>query len=94
MTNAITLEQFEQIDGLFNACLHRPELEQIIAHPYATGEYLRRVYFRPEWELMDACVDAIGLTASQDFASAIDCAAHILTDCLTGKMETIDRRAA
>lgn len=92
MTNAITLEQFEKINDLFNACLRRPDLEKIMAHPQTTDA--RRAYFRPEWELMDACVDAIGFEASQDFASATDCAATILTNCLTGKMETIDREAA
>ncbi len=93
MANSITLRQFEQIDGLFNACLRRPEIEAVMAHPNASRDYLRNVYFRPEWELTDACVDAIGLEAFEAYASAIDCAAHILTDCLLGKVEVLDEAA-
>ena len=94
MSNTITLQQFEQIDGLFNACLHRPSLEQVMAHPLASAEYVREVYHRPEWRLFDACVDAIGLAAAQDFPGATDCAATVLTDCLLGKVEVLDREAA
>lgn len=89
----ITLTQFEQIDGLFNACLRRPDIEAVMAHPLASRDYVRNVYFRPEWELTDACVDAIGLEAFEVFASATDCAAHLLTDCLTGKVEVLDVEA-
>lgn len=93
-TATITLQQFEQIDGLFNACLYRPDLERVMAHPLASAEYLREVYHRPEWKLFDACVEVIGLDAAQAFPSAIDCAAAILTDCLTGKVEVLDMEAA
>ena len=86
----ITLQQFEQIDGLFQACLNRPSLEAVMAHPLASQDYLRTVYFRPEWELLDACIEAIGYDAANAFPSTIDCAAFILTDALTGKVEVID----
>lgn len=89
----ITLQQFEQIDGLFNHCRHRPELEAVSSHPLASADYIRSVYFRPEWELMDACIEAIGYDAANDFPSAIDCAASILTDCLIGKVEVVDMEA-
>lgn len=90
----ITLQQFEQIDGLFNACLRRPDLEVVMAHPLASADYVRNVYFRPEWELLDACIDAIGYAAADAFPSTIDCAASILTDCLTGKASVLDALAA
>lgn len=83
MATNITLQQFEQIDGLFNHCLRRPAIERVMAHPLASRDYVRNVYFRPEWELEDACVDAMGLEYVQGFASAIDAAAEILTRALT-----------
>jgi hypothetical protein len=78
-----TLAQFEKIDGLFNACLHRPDIEQVMAHPLASRDYVRNVYFRPEWELEAACVDVMGLEAVQAFPSAVDAAADFLTRCLS-----------
>jgi len=90
----ITLQQFEQIDGLFQACLNRPALEAVMAHPLASQDYLRAVYCRPEWELLDACIEAIGYEAANAFASTIECAATILTDALTGKVEVIDMQVA
>lgn len=90
----ITLCQFEQIDGLFNHCLRRPALERVMAHPLASREYVNEVYFRPEWKLLDACVEAVGLDYANSFPSAIDAAATILTDCLTGNLEVVDVEAA
>jgi hypothetical protein len=92
-TAHITLTQFEQIDGLFNACLRRPEIEAVMAHPLASRDYVQNVYFRPEWQLMDACVGVLGVEATNNFASAVDCAAHLLTDCLLGKVEVVDVEA-
>lgn len=86
----ITLNQFETIDSLFQACLERPSLEAVVAHPLASQDYMRTVYFRPEWELLDACIEAIGYNAANAFASTIECAASILTDALTGKMDVVD----
>jgi hypothetical protein len=92
-THTITLAQFEQIDGLFNECLRRPEIEEVMAHPLASRDYITTVYFRPEWQLMDACVEAIGLDAASDFACAIDCAAHILIHSLVGDVDVVDVEA-
>jgi hypothetical protein len=98
MTNAlptqITLAQFEIIDGLFNDCLRRPQIEDVMAHPYATRDYLRTVFFVPEWKLFDACIEAMGYSAASEYASASECAAALLTACLTGKVETLDAEAA
>jgi len=90
----ITLAQFERIDGLFNDCLRRPQIEDVMAHPYATRDYLRTVFFAPEWKLFDACVDAIGYPAASAYTSATECAAELLTACLIGKVETLDVEAA
>lgn len=90
----ITLQQFEQINELFMACLNRPALEQIAAHPFASKDYMRTVYFRPEWELMDACIEAIGYDAANAFPDAIGCAASVLTDALLCKIDVVDTEAA
>ena len=90
----ISLHQFEQIDGLFNACLRRPALEAVMAHPQASQEYVRSVYFRPEWSLEAALTDAIGFEAVQDAASIVGCAAKLLTDCMMGKVSVLDAEAA
>lgn len=89
----ITLAQFEKIDGLFRTCLARPNIEQIVAHPLASREYLRATYFRPEWELLDLCIEAIGYDAAMSFGSATHCAASLLTDCLVGKYDVLDVEA-
>lgn len=86
----ITLQQFEQIDNLFQACLNRPTLDAVMANPLASQNYLRTVYFRPEWELLDTCIEAIGYEAANAFASTVECAASILTDALLGKVKVID----
>jgi len=78
-----TLAQFERIDGLFNACLRRPDLEQVMEHPLASQDYIRAVYFRPEWQLTDALIELLGIDCVNEFASAIDCAADFLTRCLS-----------
>jgi len=75
----ITLHQFEQIDGLFSACLNRPALEQCVKHG---REAANRMYFRPEWMLEDACVAAMGLEFVQAFPSAVDAAADVLTKAM------------
>lgn len=90
----ITLAQFERIDGLFNDCLRRPQIEDVMAHPLASRDYVRTVFFVPEWKLFDACVEAIGYAAASAYASATECAADLLTACLLGRVETLDVEAA
>jgi hypothetical protein len=92
--SSITLAQFEVMDGLFNDCLRRPQIEDVMAHPYATRDYLRTVFFLPEWKLFDACVEAIGHSAASAYASATECASDLLAACLTGRVETLDVEAA
>lgn len=90
---SLTLTQHEQINDLFYACLRRPDLDAVMSHPLASADYLRTVYYGPEWKLLDACVEAIGYEAANAFSSAIDCAASILTDCHLGKVEVLDMEA-
>lgn len=90
----ITLHQFEQIDGLFQACLARPDIEAVMAHEYATADYVRTVYFAPEWKLLNACIDAIGYDAANAFPSAVDCAADLLTKAMLGTVDVLDVEAA
>ena len=90
----ITLAQFEAIDSLFNDCLRRPLIEDVIAHPLASQDYIRTVFYVPEWKLFDACVDAIGYDAASEYASAVECAGDLLTACLLGRVETLDVEAA
>jgi len=92
MASFITLHQFETIDGLFRHCLHaRPSLEQCLKYDRATAT---RMYFTPEWKLLDACIEAIGYDAANAFPSTIDCAASILTDAMLGKLNVVDGVAA
>lgn len=90
----ITLRQFEQINELFNECLHRIPLERLIQSQLASRDHITEVYFRPEWKLLDACVEAVGLDYADGFASAIDCAAAILTGCMLCAVEIIDELEA
>lgn len=93
MAQPLTLTQFERIDGLFNACLRRVPIENL-TNECASPDYLRAVYFRPEWELFDACVEVVGYEAASDFPGAVDCAADILTRALTSSTLVMDREAA
>lgn len=90
----ITLCQFEQINDLFNACLRRPALEDIIQHPLASRSYITETYYRPEWKLLDACVEATSLDYVNGHPCAVDAAAAILTGCLTCSIEIIDELEA
>ena len=77
----ITLHQFEQIDGLMSSLLRMGEFETC-ADP--------RGYIRTENRLLDACIEATSYAFANDFASGLECAAHIVTGCLLGTIETID----
>lgn len=85
MSHTITLQQFEQIDGLFSQLARMGDFEAC-ADP--------RGYIQTSNRLFDACVDAIGFRAAEQFVSAEECAATILTDCLTGKVAIVDELEA
>lgn len=70
---AITLSQFEQIDGLLTSLLRAGPFETC-ADP--------RGYIRTSNRLFDACVDAMGYEWTNGFASAEEAAAAIVTMAL------------
>ncbi len=80
----ITLSQFERIDGLLSSLLRMGPFETC-ADP--------RGYIRTSNELFDACVDALGFPYTNDFASAEECAAHIVARGLLGTIEVADEEA-
>lgn len=77
----VTLRQFEQIDGLMASLLRMGEFETC-ADP--------RGYIRTSNVLFDACVDATSYDYANDFASALECAAFIVTGGLLGTIEVLD----
>jgi len=81
----ITLTQFEQIDGLMASLLRAGPFETC-ADP--------RGYIRTENRLFDACVDACGLAHVDGFASALDCAADLVSRALIGTVEVLDEEDA
>lgn len=70
----ISLHQFEQIDGHLSAILRMGPFETC-ANP--------REYVRTSNRLLDACIDAMGLDWVNDFASAEEAAATVVTMALT-----------
>lgn len=80
----ITLHQFEQIDGLMGSLLRMGEFETC-ADP--------RGYIRLSNRLFDACVDAFGFAASDDYASALEWAAEIVARALIGTLPVVDEVA-
>lgn len=81
----ISLIQFEQIDGLMSSILRMG--------PFSTCAD-PRAYIRAENRLLDACIDAMGRAYVDDFASGLECAAHIIAQGLLGTLEVVDREAA
>jgi hypothetical protein len=70
---SITLSQFERIDGLLS--------KQLSAGPFETCADPHE-YIRTSNRLFDACIDAMGFVYMDQFASAEDCAAAIVTEAL------------
>jgi hypothetical protein len=81
----ISLPQFEQIDSLLSSLLRMGEFETC-ADP--------RGYVRTSNRLLDACVEATSLAFVDDFASAEECAAHIVAQGLLGLINVVDVEAA
>lgn len=77
----LSLHQFETIDGLMSQLLRMGEFETC-ADP--------RGYIRTSNMLFDACVDAVGYPYTNDFASALECAATIVAGALLGTIEVSD----
>ena len=70
---SITLHQFERIDTLLSKQLHAGPFETC-ADPHE--------YIRTSNRLFDACIDAMGFVYMDQFASAEECAAAIVTEAL------------
>jgi len=81
----ITLYQFEQIDGLLSSLLRMGEFEAC-ADP--------RAYIRTSNRLFDAVVDAMGFAWANDFASAEEAAAAVVTMALTSRSFVTDEEEA
>jgi hypothetical protein len=81
----ITLNQFERIDSLMSELLRAGEF-MTCADP--------RGYVRTSNKLFDACVVATSYDFADDFASALECAAHIVTQGLLGLVAVVDEVAA
>lgn len=82
---SITLRQFEKIDGLMSELLRMGEFETC-ADP--------RGYIRTSNRLLDACIDALGFAYVDDFADALECAAHVVAAGLLGTIEVLDEEDA
>jgi hypothetical protein len=70
---SITLHQFERIDTLLSKQLRDGPFETC-ADPHE--------YIRNSNRLFDACIDAMGFVYMDEFASAEECAAAIVTEAL------------
>ena len=70
---SITLHQFERIDGLLT--------KQLCAGPFETCDDPHQ-YIKNSNRLFDACIDAMGFVYMDQFASAEECAAAIVTEGL------------
>ena len=70
---SITLHQFERIDTLLS--------KQLRAGPFETCADPHE-YIRNSNRLFDACIDAMGFVYMDQFASAEECAASIVTTAL------------
>lgn len=82
---AITLQQFEQIDGLYASILRMGDFETC-ADP--------RAWISASNRLLDACIDAVGFEkAMNGYASAEECAADITTRALLSADFVVDEEA-
>lgn len=71
--HTISLQQFERIDGHLSLLLRMGEFESC-ADP--------RAYIATSNRLFDACVDAMGFAWVNDFVSAEEAAAAVITTAL------------
>jgi hypothetical protein len=78
---AITLHQFEQIDGLLSKLLRMGQFETC-ADP--------RGYIQTSNRLLDACIDAMGYAWTNDFASAEEAAATVVAMALTSSSFVVE----
>lgn len=77
----ITLSQFEAIDSAFQEMMRLGSFETC-ADP--------RKWIRSSNVLLDACIDALGLDYVNNFASAEECAANVITQALLSADMVVD----
>lgn len=80
----ISLQQFEQIDHLYNVAAAAERRAD------ATGDYSRDGYFRPIWALESAVIETIGYQRYQSYASAQEAALDLIFGSLVCEIEVID----
>jgi hypothetical protein len=81
MTTTITLAAFEAIDTMLSQQLRAGDFDTC-ADP--------REYIRNSNRLLDACIDAMGVTYVDAFPSAEHCAAAIVTEALLSSAFVVD----
>ena len=81
MTHTITLSDFEAIESML--------AQQLRAGPFETCAD-PRWYIATSNRLLDACIDAMGVTYVDAFPSAEHCAAAIVTEALLSSTFVVD----
>lgn len=79
---AITLQQFERIDGYLSTILRLGDIDALVASDDLAAV---QTYIRTSNRLYDACVDAMGLDWVNDWHSVEEAAAAIVTMALTSR---------
>lgn len=77
----ITLRQFEQIDSLMASLLRMGDFMEC-AEP--------RDYIHTENRLYGLLIEAFGKAYVDDFASALECAAHVVAQALLCQIDVLD----
>ena len=88
---AITLEQFERIDGLRDAARRDAN-----ARSHIHGQPIRPLFNEAQHEsrLFDALIDVLGYGTASEIPVLEEYADRLITDCLIGKIEVIDEVSA
>lgn len=91
----ITLQQFEQIDGIRSQMLRaeRALPLSVVTFPRQAAPVAVNMA-RLESRLFDAIIDVVGYAAASDIADLGKWADTLVTDCLIGKVSVLDGEAA
>ena len=84
---AITLQQFEQIDGLRNNARRDAS-----PRSHITGQPIRPLLNEAQHQsrLFDALIAALGYSAASEIECLEEYADNLITDCLIGNVEVVD----
>ena len=88
---AITLIQFEKIDGLRRAARY-----DATRRSHITGQPVRPLLNEAQHQsrLFDALIDILGYQAASGISNLEEYADNLITDCLIGKIAVLDEEAA